>query len=59
MTLRLFVGSLMIFFGTLLLAGLLALGAPGGWGIPSLDFEAFTQPGPPPWRLLVSWLEPS
>src|SRR5687768_2611098 len=38
-SIRIFVGSLMIFFGTLMLAGLLALGDPGGWGMPALHFE--------------------
>ncbi|MBL0420144.1 hypothetical protein JI739_07265 [Ramlibacter sp. AW1] len=33
MAVRILVGSMMIFFGTLLLAGLLALGQPGGAGI--------------------------
>ena len=56
---RLFIGSLMIFFGTLLLAALLALGIPGGTSAPLLQ-DSVQQPGPslPDWRRLVAMVLP-
>jgi hypothetical protein len=38
-SIRIFVGSLIIFFGTLMLAGLLALGDPRALGVPALHFD--------------------
>ena len=56
---KLLVSSLMIFFGTLLLAALLALGYPGGWGVPTLLQSGPTMSGPPGWEFIVSLLFPS
>ena len=50
-SLRIFVGSLMIFFGTLMLAGLLALGDPGGWGLPAWQFDGASRAFP-----LAEWI---
>lgn len=57
---RLFIGSLMIFFGTLLLAALLALGIPGGPGAALLQ-DTVEQPdgsSPTDWRRLVAMVLP-
>lgn len=57
---RLFIGSLMIFFGTLLLAALLVLGVPGGTGAPLLQ-DSVQQPGGPSlpdWQRLVAMVLP-
>ena len=45
MAVRILVGSLMIFFGTLLLAGLLALGQPGGAGIAPIPLTHYGMAG--------------
>lgn len=50
----------MIFFGTLLLAALLALGIPGGPGLSLLE-DTVQQPGGdtlPDWRRLVAMVLP-
>lgn len=64
---RLFIGSLMIFFGTLLLAALLALGRPVGLGVPAWQDLSLQQsqpqqpagPAAPPWRRLVAMVLPN